>query len=318
MSKNETNNNPLVIIDIGGRWGLNPIWEHYTQKKAILFEPDKNEYEQLKKNNDGNLVLNIALSEIPGDFDFHLCKNPANSSFHVPNHEILAKFPEIERFNHVDTIKIKVDNLDGQMKKEGITDVDFIKIDTEGHVLPILKGSQTVLERTIGLELELMFIPVYINQSMFSDVDPYVTARGFELFDMNRTYWKRKLEKNQKYDNGKGQIVYVDALYFKSPETVCGMPGITSDKIMKAVNVYLAYGYHYLACVLRELGSSKGLISSIHLKELDTLLLKTRSKNIIPDFKGKGRILNLFRFLSRVFSMKQWASADNYLGNTKH
>jgi FkbM family methyltransferase len=59
----------------------------------------------------------------------------------LPNFDFLAKFPDAERFEVLKTIKIETDTLDNQLKKNGITEIDFVKIDTQGHELPILQGS---------------------------------------------------------------------------------------------------------------------------------------------------------------------------------
>ena len=198
-------NNQLVIVDIGASGGIDPRWgkttEFYT---GILFEPDPREFNALKKNSDNNLiVLNSALGDSKKNVEFHLCKKQMVSSIYPPNFNLLNKFPEAERFNVEKIIHLNTDTLDNQLMKEGINEVDFIKIDTQGYELSILKGGSACIENVIGLEVEVEFEPMYIGQPLFSEVDSYVKNKGFILFDLKRYFWKRKDNKANIYPGKK-------------------------------------------------------------------------------------------------------------------
>ena len=52
----------LTIIDVGARGEIQPIWKPLKSNlKVIGFEPDKEEYENLKLNNKSNTYFNVAL-----------------------------------------------------------------------------------------------------------------------------------------------------------------------------------------------------------------------------------------------------------------
>ena len=39
-----------TILDVGGRYGIHPTWKKFSgEKKIFLVEPDKEEYNRLKK-----------------------------------------------------------------------------------------------------------------------------------------------------------------------------------------------------------------------------------------------------------------------------
>jgi len=103
----------------------------------------------------------------------------------------LDKFTDSERFNVEKIIHLNADTLDNQLKKEGIDEVGFIKIDTEGYELSILKGCSSCVENVVGLEVEVEFEPKYIRQPLFSEIDNYVKENGFTLLDLKRYYWKK-------------------------------------------------------------------------------------------------------------------------------
>ena len=244
------NNNHLIIVDIGASGGIDPRWSKTTEcYKGILFEPDPREFDALKKNSDNNLiVINSALSDSNKEIEFHLCKKQQVSSVYPPNFNFLDKFTDSERFNVEKIIHLNADTLDNQLKKEGINEVDFIKIDTQGYELSILKGCSSCIENVVGLEVEVEFEPLYIGQPLFSEIDNYVKENGFTLVDLKKYYWKRKNNKNT--GNRKGQIIFGDALYFKSPEQILSSSNISQEKIIRTIYVYLSYGYLDLSQVL--------------------------------------------------------------------
>ena len=216
--------NPLRIVDIGASGGIDARWAKFTSEyQGILFEPDPREFERLKSTSARQLVvLNSALFDSVSTIDFHLCRKQQVSSVYVPNAGFLARFPKAERYEITRTVQMATDTLDSQLALHAIDDIDFIKMDTQGCELPILLGGRETLERTVGMQIEVAFSPSYLNQPLFSDVDTFVRARGFELFDIKPQTWTRSDKAR-----GKGQLVFGDALYFRSPEQMISMSGLT-------------------------------------------------------------------------------------------
>src|SRR2546422_5125584 len=239
---------PFHIVDVGASGGIDPRWRGLgAGLRAILFEPDPREVADLKAMAPGNdLVLNAALSDEAKVVEFHLCKEQMVSSVYLPNFPFLKRFPEAERFEVQETINIHADTLDNQLRVANISRVDFIKVDAQGHGLPILRGALDTLRNVLGLELEVEFAPIYKDQPLFAEMHTFVTQQGFELYDLKRHFWKRTDDRGQ-YRAGKGQLVFGDALYFRSPEAVCAAADVSGEKLVHAVLAYLAYGYTDLA-----------------------------------------------------------------------
>ena len=239
--------NPLRIVDIGASGGIDARWAKFTHEyQGILFEPDPREFERLKSASARQLVvLNSALFDSASTIAFHLCQKQQVSSVYFPNTDFLARFPKAERYEITRTVQMATDTLDSQLALHAIDDIDFIKMDTQGCELPILLGGRETLERTVGMQIEVAFSPSYLNQPLFSDVDTFVRARGFELFDIKPQTWTRSDKAR-----GKGQLVFGDALYFRSPEQMISMSGLTPAKLIRAICVYLAYEHTDIARVL--------------------------------------------------------------------
>ena len=121
---------------------------------------------------------------------------------------------------------------------------DFIKIDTQGTELEILRGGANLLEkRIIGLEVEVEFIQIYKKQSLFGDICAYLTPIGYEFLDFTNIYrWER-----QQFTNF-GQTIFADALFLRSPETFSKMLNNLSletarDKVKKYIAIIALYDH---------------------------------------------------------------------------
>ena len=72
-------------------------------------------------------------------------------------------------------IKLKVNSLDNIENFKP----DFIKLDTQGSELEILKGSKKNLNECIGLEVEVEFQKMYENQNLFNEVFDFLKKKWF-------------------------------------------------------------------------------------------------------------------------------------------
>jgi FkbM family methyltransferase len=184
---------PLTVIDVGARHGVQSRWTPLgDQVRVIAFECDEAEHARLVMHGAKNvLYLATALGRERGDADFHIAKSPGLSSFLTPNWEVLRRFPHPERFETVRVVRLKTETLDDQLAANGVNDVDFLKLDTQGTELAILEGARRVIEReALGFEVEVEFLPLYRDQPVFADVDAFARRHGFELVDLRPVYWK--------------------------------------------------------------------------------------------------------------------------------
>jgi len=315
MKENLLDQTNLTIVDVGAAGGMHDRWSHLkTSINSILFEPDPEEFKKLNLDqNNTSLVINSALSDQNKEVRFHVCKWQEVSSIYKPNLKVLSKYQDVDRFTVSKVITLQADSLNNLLEKERITEVDFMKIDTQGSELEILQGASNFLDGIIGLEVEVEFIKIYQDQPLFTEVDRFIESHGFSLIDMKRTFWKRK---NADDGSNKGQLIYADALYFKEPEQVMKSANLSKEKIIKSINLYLVYGYVDLAISLLELARLDNVVSKDLNNTLLSLIKDHRQKKILKDFKGKERIKNLFLFFANIFSASNFSSGtDRTLGN---
>jgi FkbM family methyltransferase len=284
--------------------------------RAILFEPDPRAVESLIKDSTNRVILSTALSDHKGIMEFNLCRAQPLSSVYKPNLPLLKRFLEptyLSGFEVVESLSLPCDTLDHQLEERKITDIDFVKVDVEGHELPILRGAVETLKRAIGLEVEVEFMEVRKDQPLFQEVHSEMSRIGFELFDLEKSYFLRPHDRS--YGPDKGQMVFGNALYFRSPEEVCSRYAKDESKLLRAAMAYLAYGYRDVVDLIHHYAVEKALFSPESLAILERLMRLTRRRFILPHFKGKGRIHRLLTKSARLFGRLGMNYIDDGLGN---
>ena len=314
---------PLTLIDVGARGGLQPNWKRARDHLMLVgFEPDPEEHARLARKNDPNaLYINAALHRAPAELSLNVGREGGTSSLLEPNWDYLNRFPDPRRYEVVRRVAIKVDTLDRILFEHEVRDADFVKIDTQGAELAILEGARaTLAEQVFGVELEVLFGPLYVGQPRFGQLDDALDALDFQLMDLRPSYWKRAT--GARYGGPKGQIAFGDALYFKTERRFQQDLDRIADvrkrraKLLRAMSICLLYGYVDYAVELfrpnRELYETSVAAEVSRQLESD-VRLSTR----MPHFRGRGFLSNLLYRLHRLFFPTKggWASADPYLGN---
>ena len=242
---------PLTLIDIGASGDLPEHWMNIEKYLRVIgFEPDKKAHEELvAKAEQHRVYLPLALAEKTGESDFFITRKQMVSSMLRPNRKLLDEFPHPNRFDIVETIKMKTDTLDTALYNEN---ADFIKLDTQGSELFILQGaSETLSKKLLGVEVEVEFTEMYEHQPLFGEVDSFLRQSGFVLLGFIQiSQWKRKSTQI-----GKGQTMFADALYIKSKEVLDD-----KTKLLKAALICILYGYDDYAASLLQEGLHKKII----------------------------------------------------------
>jgi FkbM family methyltransferase len=296
---------PFVVVDVGASGGMSGKWPsigapiHY-----VGFEPDETQHARLVAGSDPKreTYIKMGVGGAKGDVDFHVTRMQACSSVLHPNAEFVAPFRptdfEIER-----TIRIQVDTLDRLLEDAHVRKVDFLKLDTQGSELDILRGATETLRDVFAIDVEVEFQPLYQAQPLFGEVDRHLRGCGFECFDLYPRYWKRST--GRRYGGHKGQIIFAEALYLRGRNHFRQLSfanRLASDRarICKAVVICSMYGYLDYADEL--LSTFSKLFSTDEIAELRrAFTAETPFTRKLPNFRGKRRLAKLFLDLHYVF-----------------
>jgi len=175
---------PLVVVDIGCRWGLPERWSASLEDlRVYAFDADPAECARLQAQAAANVTyVPLALGEREGAAPLHYTADPACSSLFPPDAHALATFPELHVIAPAGIGSVTIHTLNGWAESAGVTALDAIKLDVQGAELAVLRGASALLGTVRLIEAEVTFNPIYEGQPLFGALDAFLRDRGFVLW----------------------------------------------------------------------------------------------------------------------------------------
>ena len=316
---------PLVLVDVGASGGIQEKWKRCAPfVRVIGFEPDDRSVGELHADTSADTsatFLSVGLHNKKASIPLYLTRTKTDTSMFEPDMAFVKKFPHADRFEVVATDMMQVDTLDSQLNGHKITDVDFIKVDTQGSELFILQGAASILDRAVfGVEVEVEFSSVYRNQPLFADVDAFMRSCGFQLFDLAPCFWKRKRGKD--LGGERGQIIYANALYLKESKTFLASLDILLDnrarisKIVRAVSICLLHGYADYALEVADVAQHL-FVHEEYKMLISDIIENTKPRSVIPYFPGKATMAALASRFAHILKPApgNWKQFRDEVGN---
>jgi FkbM family methyltransferase len=145
-------------------------------------------------------VVEAALAENEGRARFHQLQHPAGSSLLMPRADVTKEFlaGSWEVIGTPDVPTIGYDQLVAAEEE-----ISILKLDIQGAEFAVVTASQTGLQKTKSIIMEVTFTPHYEHDAGFSELHPLVSSKGFGLYRLSAPY-----------DRG-GRILYSDAIYVR-------------------------------------------------------------------------------------------------------
>lgn len=188
------------VIDVGANDGsfilevndLLPI-------RALCIEPGVDAHSRLAavaEYRPNIRTLNVAIDEVRGEADFFVAKSDVGSSLLLPVAGQLSEWATTVAKVRVPTVR-----LDEILERE--SEVDLLKVDTQGTDLRVLRSGAALLapEKVGAILVESNFHQIYEGQDSFGDLYHLLVGKGYFMADFFR------------YFNRKGWLWYADALF---------------------------------------------------------------------------------------------------------
>lgn len=168
---------PALILDVGAHVGgtTAALARRHPRSRIHAFEPSRQSFARLQRRVGGLAQVTahqVALGDRSGLVRFQ--DNPRNRT--------LSRVAADAGVGY----EVEMTTLDAAAAQHALDRIDYLKIDTEGHDLAVLRGAEALIARgAIGLvEVECGMNPDNTYHVPFAKVAPWLEARGFRLFGL--------------------------------------------------------------------------------------------------------------------------------------
>jgi FkbM family methyltransferase len=224
----------IKVVDIGANpIDGNPPYHLVLQRgeaDVVGFEPAPEAFAELNRKKSPH---EIYLPHAVGDgktHTLHFCRASGMTSLLKPNAQVLDLMHGFSDWARViRTEEIATCRLDDVPEVAGF---DFLKIDVQGAELMVLQSAVEGLRNAVCIQTEVEFMPLYVDQPLFSDVDVFLRQHGFVLHRFKPLISRviRPLCLNNDIFAGLSQIFWTDAIYIRD---FTRLELLTADQLLR-------------------------------------------------------------------------------------
>ncbi len=200
-----------VILDVGANIGQFGDLALATGFRGTLvsFEAIPSVHQQLtahasKKRSSWVIAPCTALGSRRGEIEINVSANSVSSSILAMRSTHLEAAPESK---YVAKKTVPIERLD-ELAPRIIPPMGriYIKVDTQGYEMEVLKGATALLPRAAAIQLELSLIPLYFGAPTFVEMIAFVESMGYELFGIVPGFKNRQT----------GRLLQADAFFVRN------------------------------------------------------------------------------------------------------
>jgi FkbM family methyltransferase len=174
-----------VWLDVGAHECQHslPALEQNSDLAVIAFEPLPHKWQALRGRHERLIALPYAVSGVNSTALFNESEFDAASSLLAYNPDGHAEWKVKTGLTVKRQLQVQTIRLEEVLSRLPVALVEFIKIDTQGHDLEVVKSAGASLARVIRLRLEVAVThsQLYVGAATKTDVQAWLEAHGFWL-----------------------------------------------------------------------------------------------------------------------------------------
>jgi hypothetical protein len=260
------------LVDIGCSGGIDRRWRRMGRRlRALGVDPDVEEIARLKAEEKNPAVLYLnAFAGIVADHPFAVLRRGKPGFARDPN-------PRMSTVQYVERMRWRDGTASGKekrssnlwqsasladragvvvipdyLKSAGVASVDFLKIDVDGKDFEILHSFDGALDESqimgVGIEVR-MWGSEEESDGTFHNVDRFMKARGFELFNLSLRRYSTSALPSRFVGRApgateRGRVHHGDAMYARdlgSGSYVAFADGQTAEKLLSLAAIFAIF-----------------------------------------------------------------------------
>lgn len=175
------------VIDVGGHYGeYGKFLRRLGYKGHIAsFEPTTEAFDKLalQTEKDRNWrAFKYGLGAAEGQIDINIARHSVFNSFLTPTQFSSEQFGKEAEVVARETVRIETfDRMLQQCVEEILDPVIYLKLDTQGYDLEVLRGAQQNIDRVVALQSEVSVKSIYVGMPGFREAIDRYLEHGFEI-----------------------------------------------------------------------------------------------------------------------------------------
>jgi FkbM family methyltransferase len=179
----------LTLVDVGAAGDVYPPFRPLLDLADLVsIDPDARDFQTtLRAGGRRDIRINEAIidSESATSVAVHMTKNPYCSSTLLPDFSRLNNFTYPDFFEIVETRHVPATSLKRIAAQHQITAIDWLKLDTQGTELRILRSLEDgLLENLVCCDIEISLYAHYFGADVFSQLHEFFDGLGFWITDL--------------------------------------------------------------------------------------------------------------------------------------
>lgn len=179
-----------VLMDVGASDAPPDIWKSIAPKSIYVgFDPDSRELHEIPNSSyHKSIMVNEAVTANADQnkVTFFFTRSPFCSSTLSPDLKALSNYMFSDLFEVESESVVPASTLESIMRKVGLPRVDWLKVDSQGTDLRIIKSlGPDLMGRLLAVDIEPGLIDAYQGEDLFIDAHRELMRAGFWLSDCN-------------------------------------------------------------------------------------------------------------------------------------